>query len=57
MYEAQKLKWDMTKWDASTIPDQKKELRKAVRDLLKGYCEYKGLTLIGLTMLTNFSRG
>jgi len=43
LYEAQKHKWDAIKWDATTINDQKKEIREAVRSLLKEYCKYKGL--------------
>ena len=43
LYEAQKQKWDAIKWDASTIDDQKDEIRDAVRSLIKEYCTYKGL--------------
>jgi len=57
LYEAQKLKWDMTKWDASTIQEQKKELRKAVRELVKAYCAYKGVHADSATYADEFLEG
>ena len=38
MYEAQKLKWDLTEWDSFEIQEQKKWLRRSVRDLIRAYC-------------------
>ena len=39
LHEAQKLKWDRTMWDAASLLTQKKHLRRAVKALVKAYCE------------------
>jgi len=38
LHEAQKLKWDRTNWDAASLQTQKKDLRQAVKALVKAYC-------------------
>jgi len=57
LHEAQMLKWDTVKWDSSSIQQQKVELRKAVREVVKAYCEYKGLTADAGTYADEFLEG